>query len=61
MRLELTAEEAELLDALLEATVRKRQHQAHHSYSRDYRDRLEWETELLDSLRAKLAHQSEVA
>ena len=48
MRLDLTVEEAGLLDALLEATVRERQHQIHHSHSRDYRKRLERDAELME-------------
>jgi hypothetical protein len=61
MRIELTVEEAELLNALLEATVRERQHQIHHSHYRDYRRHLERESELMDSLRAKLAAKSDAA
>ncbi len=56
---QLTVEEAEMLDALLEATVRERQHQIHHSHSRDYRTHLEREAELMDALRAKLVHRSD--
>jgi hypothetical protein len=61
MRLELTVEEAVLLDALLEAAMRERQHQVHHARSRDYRRHLERETELMDSLRAKLVRESDAA
>jgi hypothetical protein len=56
MRLELTVEEHEILEALLEAASRDRQRQIHHSHSRDYRRRLERETEVIDALRARLAH-----
>jgi len=58
MQLELTVEQADLLDALLEATIRERQHQVHHAHSRDYRRRLEREVELMDSLRAQLVRNS---
>jgi hypothetical protein len=61
MRLELTVEEVEVLDALLEATLRERQHQIHHSDSRDYRRHLEREAELMDALRAKLVRKSDAA
>jgi hypothetical protein len=61
MRLDLSVQEAELLDALLDAVVRDRQREIHHTDSREYRKRLERETELIDSLRAKLAHRSEAA
>lgn len=56
MRLELTAEEHEILIALLETASRNRQHQIHHSHSRDYRRRLERESEVIDSLRERLAN-----
>jgi len=56
MRLELTAEEQEVLVALLESASRDRQRQIHHSHSRDYRRRLERETELIDALRARLVN-----
>ena len=55
MRLELTVEEHEILVALLETASRDRQRQIHHSHSRDYRRRLERETDLIDTLRARLA------
>ncbi len=61
MRIELTAQEAEVLDALLDAVLRERLHQVHHSDSREYRKRLEKEVELIESLRAKLAIKSHVA
>lgn len=61
MRLELTVEEAELLDAGLEATERERQCQIHHAHSHDYRRSLEREVELMDSLRAKLVDRSDAA
>ncbi len=60
MRIELTAQEAEVLDALLDAVLRERLHQVHHSDSREYRKRLEKEVELIESLRAKLAIKSHV-
>ena len=61
MRIELTAQEAEVLDALLDAVLRERLHQVHHADSRDYRKRLEKEVELIESLRAKLAVRSHAA
>lgn len=61
MRLELTTPECEVLEALLEAASRERQHQIHHSHSRDYRRRLEHETELIESLRSRLASLTRVA
>ena len=61
MRIELTAREAEVLDALLDAALRERLHQVHHADSRDYRKRLETEVELIESLRAKLAVGSQAA
>jgi hypothetical protein len=61
MRIELTAQEAEMLLALLDAAVRERHHQVHHSDSRDYRKRLERDLELIESVRAKLAGVSKAA
>jgi len=55
MRLELTAEESELLVALLEAAARDRQRQIHHSDSRVFRHRLEHESEMIDALSRRLA------
>ena len=55
MRIELSPEEHEVLIALLETASRDRQHQVHHSHSRDFRRRLERETEVIDTLRARLA------
>jgi len=58
MRLELSAQEAELLDAVLESVLRERLHQVPHSDSRDYRKRLEGEVEIIESLRNRLAEAS---
>jgi len=58
MRLELSPQEAELLDAVLEAVLRERLHQVRHSDSRDYRKRLEGEVEIIESLRNRLAEAS---
>lgn len=58
MRLEFTLQEAELLDSLLEAVLRERLHQVHHSDSREFRKRLEREVELIESMRARLAEAS---
>lgn len=61
MRLDLTVQEAELLDLLLEAVLRERHHQVHHADSSDYRRRLEKEIESIESLRARLAVRSDAA
>jgi hypothetical protein len=61
MRLEITAPEAELLETLLDAALRGRLHEIHHTDSRDYRKRLQKETELIESLTAKLSAKSDAA
>ena len=61
MRFDLTLQEAEVLDAVLDAALRDRLHQVHHTDSREYRKRLEREVELIESLREKLAARSDAA
>ena len=61
MRLDLTAQEAEVLETLLDAALRKRPHEIHHTDSRDYRKRLLAEMEVLESLRAKVMSRSDAA
>jgi hypothetical protein len=55
MRLDLTVEELEILRALLDAASREHQHEIHHTDSREFRSRLERETEVIEALRARLA------
>ena len=55
MRLDLTAREVALMAALLDAAHRQRLHELHHTDSRDYRERLRHEVEIIEDLAARLA------
>jgi hypothetical protein len=55
MQIDLTATELEMLESVLEAALRERLRQIHHADSREYRKRLENETDVLIGLKAKVA------
>jgi hypothetical protein len=54
MRIELTREDAEVLEGLLAAARREHLHQIHHADSRAYRKRLEQELERIEAIEARL-------
>jgi len=55
MRVQLGAEEVEVLDKVLKATHEERLRQIHHADSREYRALLEHEASLIEGIRIKLA------
>jgi hypothetical protein len=61
MWIDLTAEEARVLETVLDSVLRERHHQVHHADSRDYRVLLEKEMDVIESLRTKLAVKSGAA
>jgi hypothetical protein len=55
MRLDLNPREVAVLAALLDAAHRQRLHELHHTDSRDYRERLRREVDVIEDLSARLA------
>jgi hypothetical protein len=55
MQIDFSATELDMLESVLEAALRERLRQIHHADSREYRRRLENETDALIGIKAKVA------